>query len=157
MSSNEKQVLEASLFMASGSLTLKELKETTGIMERIEIISLLKELKNDYVEKNSGLEIIIDRENDSFSMRVKPELQGKVNHFAAESDLNKGVQKTLALISYKQPIIQSKVVKYRNTKAYDHVKELLEKGFISRQKYGRTYILKTTKKFLDYFGELKQK
>ncbi len=150
-----KKILEAALFMASGFVPIEKLKETLGTQSSAEIMVSLNELKKDYVEKNSSIEIFIDRESDSFGMRVNPDYSEKVKHFASSSELNSGVQKTLALVSYKQPILQSQVIKYRNTKAYDHIHELLEKGFISRQKYGRTYVLKTTKKFLEYFGETK--
>ncbi len=151
-----KKILEAALFMSSGFVSMEKLKETLELKLSSEIIKLLNELKNDYALRNSSIEILIDQNADSFGMRVESKYNEKVKHFASGSDLNKGVQKTLALVSYKQPIMQSQVIKYRNTKAYEHIQELLEKGFISRQKYGRTYILKTTKKFLEYFGELKK-
>jgi len=61
--------------------------------------------------------------------------------------------KTLALIAYKQPIIQATVVKYRNNKAYDHLKLLLDEGFIKKEPRGRTFTLTTTTKFIEYFGK----
>ena len=41
----------------------------------------------------------------------------------------------------------------RGSTAYDHVAELVEKGMISRKKdsNGRSYNLKTTPKFAEYF------
>jgi chromosome segregation and condensation protein ScpB len=35
---------------------------------------------------------------------------------------------------------------------YDHVKELVEKEFITAEKQGRSKSLKTTKKFREYFS-----
>jgi chromosome segregation and condensation protein ScpB len=61
--------------------------------------------------------------------------------------------KTLALIAYKQPINQSLVVKYRNNKAYDHLKLLLDEAFIKKEPKGRTFVLTTTTKFIEYFGK----
>ena len=52
----------------------------------------------------------------------------------------------------KEPIRQSYLKELRSN-AYEHVTELLEKGFISRtkDKNGRSYNLKTTPKFAEYF------
>ena len=61
--------------------------------------------------------------------------------------------KTLAFIAYKQPLMQSNLVKVRSNKAYDHLKILEEKGFVSKEPKGRSYMLRTTKKFVEYFGE----
>src|SRR3989344_5452301 len=69
------------------------------------------------------------------------------------TEFNKSVQKTLALIAFKQPIKQSLVIKLRNNKGYDHVHLLLEKGLVSKSPFGRTFLLKTTKKFLEQFGK----
>ena len=61
--------------------------------------------------------------------------------------------KTLAFIAYKQPISQAVVVKYRNNKAYDHLKLLFDEGFIKKEPKGRSFVLTTTTKFIEYFGK----
>ena len=65
--------------------------------------------------------------------------------------MDKPTQETLAVIAYKQPIMQCDVIKIRGNKAYDHVKTLVEQGFITNERSGRTRILKLTEKFYDYF------
>jgi chromosome segregation and condensation protein ScpB len=52
--------------------------------------------------------------------------------------------------------LQSDVIKTRTNKAYDHIKELVDSGFLIKQKHGRSYMLKLSKKFFDYF-DLKDK
>ena len=42
-------------------------------------------------------------------------------------------------------------MKLRNASAYDHMKQLEERGFIAKERSGRTYKLKLTKKFFEYF------
>ena len=42
-------------------------------------------------------------------------------------------------------------VDIRGSNAYDHIKELLEKDFITREPEGRTYRLRITEKFFEYF------
>lgn len=39
----------------------------------------------------------------------------------------------------------------RGVNAYEHVSELETRGFIMRQKSGRSFLLKPTQKFYDYF------
>ncbi|MFC1774850.1 SMC-Scp complex subunit ScpB [Nanoarchaeota archaeon] len=57
----------------------------------------------------------------------------------------------LAVIAYKSPILQSDVIKIRTNKAYDHLKLLEDQSFITREKHGRTKLIKITQKFYDYF------
>ena len=52
---------------------------------------------------------------------------------------------------WRYPIVQSEVVKLRNAKAYDHMKQLEEMGFVMKEKYSRTFKVKLTKKFFEYF------
>ncbi|MBU0661906.1 SMC-Scp complex subunit ScpB, partial [Candidatus Micrarchaeota archaeon] len=56
-------------------------------------------------------------------------------------------------IAYKQPVAQAEVINFRNSKAYDHIRALKERGFIRKERTGRTYKIYTTKKFVDYFGK----
>ena len=57
------------------------------------------------------------------------------------------------MIALKEPIRQTDLKELRGSNAYEHVQELLEKGLISRtrDKNGRSYNLKTTPKFAEYF------
>src|SRR3989344_7864586 len=144
-----KKVIEASLFMAPGAVSLVELARIakTNVAEiRIAVNELIHEFEN----RDSALEIRL--EEQGIRMAVKKELEGTVGHMAAAPGLLKGIMKTLAFISYKQPVKQSEIIRFRNNKAYDHIKVLEDKGFIRREEAGRSYIVFTTKKFLDYFG-----
>ncbi|MBU1120501.1 SMC-Scp complex subunit ScpB [Candidatus Micrarchaeota archaeon] len=146
-----KRVIEASLFMSSNPLSVEEISKTTkcnrpGLIERI-MAGLIEE----YRERDSAIEIV--KEMEGYKMQVKRELEEKIAHLAAATDFNKGVMKTLAYIAYKQPVKQSMIIKFRTNKAYEEIKLLGENGFISREKSGLTYIIRTTKKFLQYFGE----
>jgi seryl-tRNA synthetase len=58
---------------------------------------------------------------------------------------------TLAVIAWKYPVLQADVVKIRHNKAYDHLRQLEELGFIMRVKFGRTNKLTLTQKFFEYF------
>ncbi len=145
-----KQLIEAALFLSPSVVSLNILSRTCG--KPIQIVKvLINELNHELDERNSALEIV--GEGNGFRLRVKTHLEDKVSHFASSPEMHKGVLKTLALIAFKQPVKQSEIINLRNSKAYEHIKILKEKGFIKKQKQGITYIITTTKKFVDYFGE----
>ncbi|MBT4870880.1 MAG: SMC-Scp complex subunit ScpB [Candidatus Diapherotrites archaeon] len=147
----KEHVLEAALFMSPKAMTIDELKAVAFVESRMETKTLLKELISHYNSKKSALEIV--ELPIGYQMRVKGKYEEDVAHLATDSTFSKGVMKTLALIAYKQPIEQALVVKYRNNKAYDHLKILFENGFIKKEPKGRTYTLTTTTKFIEYFGK----
>ncbi len=149
-----KQVIESALFMAPGSLHLNDLMNLVELKNKRVALKMLAELSSDYLQRQSGVEIIASEEG-VFQMRVKPHHLEKVKHLAMKSEMHKGLQRTLALIAVKQPIKQSLVIKYRNNKAYDHIRALVEQGFVEKTPSGRTYLLSTTKKFHEVFGEVK--
>ena len=147
----KEKILEAALFMSPKPLTLEELNSIAQNQSRLETKAMMSELISFYSTRKSALEVV--ELPVGYQMRVKEDYEDYVSHFAQNSMFNRGVMKTLAFIAYKQPISQSVVVKYRNNKAYDHLKLLLDEGFIKKEAKGRTFILTTTTKFIEYFGK----
>jgi len=145
-----KKTIEAALFMSPQSVSVNDLAKLAKTTVA-EIRVILTELIQDYEERDTSLEILDD--SSGIKIVVKAEFQDSVSHFAAAPEFNKGIMKTLAYVSYKQPVKQTEVIKFRNNKGYDHIKMLEERGFIRREPVGRSYIIYTTKKFLDYFGK----
>jgi len=143
--------VEAILFMSPQPIPLKEIAVLCESRDLELISELIDALKKDLIERKSGIEII--RETEGYRMQVLSELEVKVSHLAGPSRFSKGVMKTMAYIAFKQPVKQSTIIKFRTNKAYDEIKILEEQGFISREKAGVTYVIKTTKKFLQYFGD----
>lgn len=146
-----KKVLEAALFMSPKAVSTEDLAKTIQSESLLDTHRLVKEVMAEFNARDSALEIVDF--SGSFQMRVREAFEESVSHFAAGSDLNKSIQKTLALIAFKQPIKQSLVIKLRNNKGYEHIKVLHDKGLVSKQPFGRTFLLKTTKKFLEQFGK----
>lgn len=155
----ERAIVEAALFMAPRAVEFSFLKTLIPNAKETDIIYLLNLLKQDYDERGSAIEISINVSDKTARMQVRSEFLQRVKNLATEVDFHKGVQKTLALIAFKQPIKQSEVIRYRNNKAYDHIKVLEEEGYIKKIPSGRSYILTTTKKFAEYFNieDFKQK
>ena len=152
---SSKKLIEAALFMSPKPLSLEDLGQIAKVPNLNFLEKDIQEIMQDYEQRDTALEIT--KIGSSYQMGIKPEFEESVTHLASESQFHKGVMKTLAMISFKQPVKQSFIIKYRNNKAYDHIHQLEEKGFINREKSGRTYVLKTTRKFLEYFGAGKKK
>ena len=107
------------------------------------------ELIMDYASRSGALEI--DDEN-GYILQVKEEHMDIVEKLCPV-ELKPAVLRTLSVIALKEPIRQSDLKELRGSTAYEHVQELLDKGLISRNrdKNGRSYNLKTTPKFAEYF------
>lgn len=149
-----RRLLEAALFMAPGPLSARELARIAGVSEE-EAVRHARRLRREYLARETGLEIVANGETDTFQMRVRPEFADAVRHLALASELSEGEQRTLALIAVREPVLQSEVIAFRNTRAYDHIRVLVEKGFVERRPVGRSFELRTTRKFYDYFGEVR--
>ena len=143
-----KARIEAVLFVTGRAVSLKEIAE---ILERDEqeVEDAMLSLIIDYSSRDGALEI--DDEN-GYIIQVKDEYMDIVEKLFP-IDFYNAVLKTLLGIALKQPIRQSLLKDLRGSTAYDHVAELVEKGMISRKKdsNGRSFNLKTTPKFAEYF------
>ena len=146
----QKKLAEAALFMSATPLTLSELSNIIEATPQ-ESSRVLEELMQQYKTRDTSLEIA--RSDDKYQMRVKNQFMDKVSHLAVSADMTKAVLRTLGLISMREPILQSDVVKIIGNKAYDYIKELRDRGFILAKKQGTTKKLSTTPKFEAYFGK----
>ena len=143
-----KSRIEAVLFVTAKVLQVNEIAEILG--EEPDIVEeALLELIMDYASREGALEI--DDEN-GYILQVKQEHLDIVEKLCPV-ELKPPVLKTLTVIALKEPIRQSYLKELRGSNAYEHVQELLEKGLISRHKdkNGRSYNIKTTPKFAEYF------
>jgi segregation and condensation protein B len=150
MMTEKKKLIEAALFMSPEPMAFADLVKVCG--KNIgETRAAINALIADYRERETALHVV--ETSQGFQLKVRPDYLQQVSHLAASAEFNKSVLKTLAIVAYKQPIKQADLIKYRTNKAYDDIKLLVEEGFVSRERAGRTFILRTTKKFLNYFGE----
>ena len=143
-----KSRIEAVLFTTAKALTAKEIAEILDTdIDAVE--EALLELIMDYSSRDGALEI--DDEN-GYILQVKEEHMDIVEKLCPV-ELKPAVLRTLSVIAIKEPIRQTELKEMRGSNAYEHVQELLDKGLISRtkDKNGRSYNLKTTPKFAEYF------
>jgi len=144
-----KARIEAVLFTTAKALTIKEISEILDEEDVEKTEEAMLELIMDYSARPGALEI--DDEN-GYILQVKEEHMDIVEKLCPV-ELKPAVLKTLAVIALKEPIRQTELKELRGSTAYEHLPELIEKGLISRtkDKNGRSYNLKTTPKFAEYF------
>lgn len=145
---NKKALLEAVLFSSGKAQTSRQLALATA-MDLTTVKRLLTILVREYEERDGSLEIA--RRGRRWTLQVKDEYASKVADMAPPT-MAPGILKTASLIAYYQPVKQSQLVAIRGARAYDHVRRLRDKGLIASRPHGRTLLLTTTSKFLDFFG-----
>ena len=143
-----KNQIEAVLFASGKKVTYEELARLCNT-DISAVKSEVQALKKEYEQRDSPL--ILTEEADGWKMTVREKYLSLVHKMLPETELSKSVLETLAVIAWKQPVLQSYVIKIRTNKAYEHIDELVERGFISKEKKGRSYLLKITQKFNEYF------
>lgn len=144
----EANKVEALLFSSGRKMSEEELGKIIGLKQE-KLKEALEELRRKYESEESPL--ILFNEGDSWKLTTKERYLGLVQNIVTETELDKSLMETLAVIAWKYPILQADVIKIRNNKAYEHLKELEEAGFIAREKKGRTRTIKLTPKFFEYF------
>lgn len=135
------------MFASSKGLSVSEIAEKLKLKED-EVLEALEELKRKYGEGDSSIEVV--EELGIWKMRIRPKVAKFLKNLV-KPEIPRSILETLAYIAYKNPVKQSEVVKFRGNKAYKHIKDLIESGFITSRKLGRTLLLELTPKFYEYF------
>lgn len=147
---NDLASVEAALFLASQPMTRRGLAKVLGGVPLAYVDQLLEDLKAVYEDSARGIELHV--EDGRALLRVKAPYVERVAHLAPQQDIPQPVLRTLAVIAYNHPTTQADVVRVRGNKAYEHIKELLERGLIRGEEQGRTVLLHVTDDFLRHFG-----
>jgi segregation and condensation protein B len=145
---SELEIIEAALFAAGRAVSLEKLTKITGKPKKA-VLSAVEELIEIYSSRRSGIEIL-DLE-DRYVMQVKPEYSELMREVAPK-ELSAPKLRTLSMIAYHQPLLQSYLIEMRGGGAYDHIKDLIDRGFVESKPCGRSRQLSTTPLFADYFG-----
>ena len=145
---DNRLVVEGMLFSSDKPLRMVDIEEATDL-ERGSVRSALKRLASDYRRRNTALEVV--KVGSRWTMQVRSEYTPAVRAVAA-AEVNPRVLRTLALIAYHQPVLQSDLQEMIGPKVYDHVRELEDQGLVKSTKKGATKELTTTQKFPEYFG-----
>ncbi|MBI4150787.1 SMC-Scp complex subunit ScpB [Candidatus Woesearchaeota archaeon] len=153
-----KKQVESILFSVGRKIELVELaKLVKGNQDNV--LRVLEELKGEYEARSGSLMVVQD--GTAWKLAVREAYLGTVRKIVTQTELPKSVMETLAVIAYKNPVMQSHIIKVRTNKAYDHLALLEQDGFLTRVKHGRTKLIRLAPKFFDYFDipedQLKEK
>lgn len=142
-----KNKIETVLFVSAKAMHVADIAEILK-EDADKIEETLLELLMDYASRDGALEI---DDEDGYIIQVKEDYKYIVEKLVPV-EMRPAVLKTLSVIAIKEPIRQSHLKELRSN-AYEHIQELLAKGLISRKKdkNGRSYNIKTTDKFAEYF------
>jgi segregation and condensation protein B len=147
--SNAKQQVESVLFSASKPISVKEIKEITGLSSQ-KISSTLKQLRKEYAdERKTAMDVI--KIGSKYVMQLKSNYHNQ-SMMIAEPAIDEAILKTLALIAFHQPIKQSNLRRMAGEKIYEHVDFLSDLQLIHTKKHGATEMITLTKHFPEYFG-----
>ena len=157
MDRDELKPIIENLLLASDQPVSADLLYQTflGRSNREDLLSILKELQEDYRSRN--LQIV--EVADGFQLCTRPEYSDwirKLLKLDKSFKLSRAALDTLAIIAYKQPLTRAEVDEIRGVDSSGVVRTLLEKKIISpagrKNVPGKPMMFRTTQKFLEYFG-----
>lgn len=149
--------LESLVFISDKPLSLKKLRDLLGnqfsegyLQTKIEL------LQSRYELAASGLSLV--EVNGGYQLRTKLERSNVARRLARvqKHRLSKGAMETLAIITYRQPVMREEIDKVRGVDSSHFLRILLEKRLIEMsgrsELPGRPILYTTTPEFLEIFG-----
>jgi segregation and condensation protein B len=144
--------LEAILYASGRPLSLATIVAHLKLENESEAKQLTLRLSEIYEQDGSPLEVKHLPE-DRVVIQLKTDYTREARKFSVRPLLTTGPLRTLSYIAYNQPIEQREVAIARGSQAYQHIKQLIQLGFIEKEKgKGRAKLLKTTDDFADSLG-----
>jgi len=149
-------IVEALIFVADEPLTIKILAEV--LEEDAETIAAaIEELKQEYEQRESGLQI---REiAGGWQISTRTEFHEEIRKFLKtrpSAKLSLAALETLAVIAYKQPATIPEILEIRGVQSASAIKTLLDKRLIvakgRKETVGKPMQYGTSKDFLIQFG-----
>lgn len=147
----DRAIIEAALYAADHPLSLGEIKEILKTSSETYVQKVVDEVKFEY-SKRGGPFSLTEIGKGTFTLRLNDEFMTRLNEIIPKTRVSRGALKTLAMIAYKQNLSQAKLAELRGNRVYEHVRQLLALGFIESKPFGRTRMLRTSRRFASYFG-----
>ena len=152
-----KGILEAVLFVAHDPLTLDRLTAVVEGPPKAVVSETLKILQKEYEQEGRGLRLA--EVAGGYQLVTRPEYAPyikRLNKSKSITKLSRSALETLAIISYKQPIIRAEIEKIRGVETSGVLRTLLDQKLVrivGRQEVpGRPILYGTSKQFLQRFG-----
>lgn len=149
-----KLQIEALLFAADESLSLKDIRACLPNYSAKEILKSLEELSRSF--ENRAFELHVH--NEKYQLRTKIEYGEilKKRYAHKPRPLSKSALETLAIIAYKQPVTRAQISTLRQVESASIIQNLKDKGLIYasgfKKEIGNPIEYKTTEKFLDVYS-----
>ena len=152
-----KSGIEALLFVSDKPIVLDQFKTVFPELKPAEIVELIKQLQDEYVQRQAGM-MIVDIAG-GWQMLSNSHAAGYIREFyktKSKEKLSRPSLESLAIIAYKQPVSRADLEVIRGVNCDGTVAHLLNKGLIEivgrKEVPGRPFLYGTTKAFLEYFG-----
>jgi segregation and condensation protein B len=151
-----ESVVEAVLFASDEPLSAERLANIVEITVR-QVRQLIENLNNKY--QTNGSAFRIEQIAGGYQMLTLSPYNywlEKLLRARSDSKLSPAALETLAIISYKQPVMRADIESIRGVAAGDLIRSLMYKGLVKivgrAEVLGRPMLYGTTKKFLEIFG-----
>jgi len=133
--------IEGLLFVTDAPLTGPQIARILDVRLK-DVMDTLRAMIKNFARRRSALELRerILRGRPAFVIDLKPEYRPDVRPLARPALARRYID-TLALIALNQPLFQSRLVRERGSRIYDHVRTLVEQGLVARTKKGLSYEL----------------
>ncbi len=153
--SEEAKLVEVILFIENTPLTKDRISELSGV-DKGDIIDALRELEENYKERNSGMLLL--EEEGLYSFQPVPELYPRLRQSygrKVDKRLSRAALETLSIVAYSQPVTRAEIDKIRGIQSDSIVRLLRERDYIKvngrADKPGHPCLYCTTRKFLYEF------
>jgi segregation and condensation protein B len=144
-----KHKIESLLFSAARKISIDEIKKITRSEEE-DILKCLHIYKKELEERGSSIKL--NNEGRYWQLYVEEKYIPIIKKVVSKTEMPKSIIETLAVTAYKAPVLQSEIIKIRTNKAYNDLNWLEKQSFITREKKGRSKLIRLTPKFYDYFN-----
>ncbi len=153
--SDEAKLVEVILFIENTPLSKDRISELSGV-DKDDVIDALRELSENYKERNSGMLLL--EEEELYSFQPVPELYPRLRQSygrKVDKRLSRAALETLSIVAYSQPVTRAEIDKIRGIQSDSIVRLLRERDYIKvngrADKPGHPCLYCTTRKFLYEF------
>ena len=145
--------IEALLFVATESLTIKQIAKLTHASE-VEVASAVQKIESEYADRG----IVLREIAGGYRFASAPQARDVVEAYLLppKSNLSTPALETLAIVAYMQPVTKTEIEAIRGVASDSVVSTLLDRRLIfeagRKDVVGRPLLYKTTPEFLESFG-----
>lgn len=152
-----ESVVEAILFATDAPVSAAKIAQILAVGTAGDVKDHIQSLNDKYVE--SGMAFRIDHIAKGYQMLTLPAYKPwltKLLRVRGETRLSPAALETLAVVSYRQPVLRAEIESIRGVAAGDMLNRLRELNLVKivgrAEEIGRPMLYGTTKHFLEVFG-----